>query len=587
VTAWFEALSPDFSATFRRFPFSIIFALCGAILLVLGSNSVGILGEEVWRRATIGLMTGAAFGVGGVLFAESRPDMKRLGPVMKYLVPLLIAASFEIMRPDLYFPFAMPLVGVLWASVAAFTQIGKGAEREAAQNRFWWLNHQAIATGGIAAAAFLIIFIGLGAIERSLATLFGLSIGDAFYRWVLPFTGFFLAPVYWLSTIPKLSDYDARQLETPEFISKAIGFLGQFLLAPLLLVYGLILLAYTVQIVIVGQLPEGTLGWMVLGFVTVGAGTWLVLHPPFLRDRLLVKVFRRSWFWLTLVPLALFAYAVWVRVDAYGVTPERMMLIGGGLWAVLLSAIFLTGKGDIRIIPALAGAIIVLMSIGPWNIENAPRESQAMRLAAIMDRVGLTSVSASPAWTMETEREARDIVYYLVNNGGTGQLESVLAEQGVPVTTSGEFGVSTALASLKLPESDVSNPSYQGILRDRSLQIDIAATPYMVGPFTLYMSGRPVVGGVQLGLEEGQIWLSDDAPDFATGTLTDVSAWVASEQAETLSDPVIDILHNGVTYRLVLQGGSIETPAGASPGERFLSYVDGVLFRSAPVPGVP
>ncbi len=43
---------------------------------------------------------------------------------------------------------------------------------------------------------------------------------------------------------------------------------------PLLLIYAAILLAYTAQIVVTRALPQGMIGWMVLGFVVTGAG-----HP--------------------------------------------------------------------------------------------------------------------------------------------------------------------------------------------------------------------------------------------------------------------------------------------------------------------
>ena len=75
------------------------------------------------------------------------------------------------------------------------------------------------------------------------------------------------------------------------------------MLIPLLLAYAAILLAYAGQIAITRPLPEGMIGWMVLGFVMAGAATWLVLYPPFLRGRVIVRAFRRSWFWATLIPL--------------------------------------------------------------------------------------------------------------------------------------------------------------------------------------------------------------------------------------------------------------------------------------------
>jgi hypothetical protein len=52
------------------------------------------------------------------------------------------------------------------------------------------------------------------------------------YNWVLPFTGLFLTPVYWLSTLPHLSAYRIEELREADFLPRAFGFLGQFVLVP-------------------------------------------------------------------------------------------------------------------------------------------------------------------------------------------------------------------------------------------------------------------------------------------------------------------------------------------------------------------
>src|SRR5690606_31332160 len=160
-------------------------------------------------------------------------------------------------------------------------------------------------------------------------------------RWVVPVVLGFLVPFYWLATLPRLADHDPLQLERPDVVATAGGFAAQFIAAPLLLIYATILHAYAVQIAATQSLPQGLLGWMVLGFVVAGAAAWLVLHPPFLRERPVPRLFRRFWFWLTLIPLVLLAVAIFVRLDAYGLTMERVLVALGGLWAALLAVVFL------------------------------------------------------------------------------------------------------------------------------------------------------------------------------------------------------------------------------------------------------
>src|SRR5690606_12089240 len=121
----------------------------------------------------------------------------------------------------------------------------------------------------------LLIMLGLVSIERALAVLFRIGTGEFLYRWVTPVVFGRVAPVYWLSTLPRLSDYDAAALDRPDFVMAAGGAIARFVAAPLLFVYAAILLVYAVQIAVTQTLPQGMLGWMVLGFVVSGAATWL------------------------------------------------------------------------------------------------------------------------------------------------------------------------------------------------------------------------------------------------------------------------------------------------------------------------
>ena len=273
LKSWLERQAPDFVVTWRRFPLAISMAFIMTLIALGAMNDVEWLRQEVWARAAAGLATGAVLAVAGVYFADSRPEAKRLGAFLKYVLPLLAIAAFEVTDIAWFVPYALPAIAVLWLSVSPFTRIARGPAREEQQTCFWLVNHQAVATALIAAAAFAIISFGFLIIERSLSMLFGLDVARVFYQWLLPVTGLFLSPVYWLSTLPRLGDVQMGEAERPEFVSKAIGFLGQFVLVPLLLIYALILLAYTGQIVVTQKLPEGMIGWMVMGFVIVGAAT--------------------------------------------------------------------------------------------------------------------------------------------------------------------------------------------------------------------------------------------------------------------------------------------------------------------------
>ena len=86
VGGWSERLAPDILRTWRRFPLAVPLQVLATLIAVAVINDWLSSRDEFWARAFGGLVTGAAFSVAGNLFAESRPDRRRLGFVLAYVV---------------------------------------------------------------------------------------------------------------------------------------------------------------------------------------------------------------------------------------------------------------------------------------------------------------------------------------------------------------------------------------------------------------------------------------------------------------------------------------------------------------------
>lgn len=579
--AWLEKQAPDFLLTWQRFWFAILLALANTLIVIGALNSVSWLQHEQWMRAAAGLATGAVLAVAGVYFTESRPTARIAGLLLTYALPLAAIGAFQVADTAWVVPWALPAISLLWLSVSPFTRIERGAPRAEQQDRFWSINAQAIATAVIAAAAALIIGLGIAAIERSLSILFGLETGQIFYNTVLPFVGLSLAPVYWLATLPKLSAYRAGELDRVDFLPLSIGFIGQFILVPLLVIYALILLAYAGQIAITQKLPQGMIGWMVLGFVVTGAATWLIVHPAFMRSKPLVRLFRGWWFWLTLAPLVLFFIAVWVRVDAYGLTAERILLLAGGAWAAVLALVFIVGRGDIRLIPALAGAILLLLSVGPWNYSYLAQSTQAMRLDALVMNAGADKSASPPRgdWSAEEVAEARGIIDYL-----TGSREGQRAVREVM----GKYGVTWDAAQdgsyIVLEALGVSQPSVDGTVRYATLfrnfdaePVDVSATPYLIRPVSLYGVAAVEAPPLRLWLESGGLRIGPAGTPDLEVPLVDLSGWLASQSGAFIIDPVIPLVVSGRNYGLVVQALTIDRGEN-NAGPVTISSIETQLF---------
>ncbi|HHG90316.1 MAG TPA: DUF4153 domain-containing protein [Devosia sp.] len=562
---WLADLSPDFSTTLRRFPLAICMAALGTLIAIAFINDWIGEGTDFWPELAFGLFTGAIFATAGSLFAQSRPDAKISIVVLAYILPLVAVALLQVWSTRYVISPLLPVIGLFWLSVSPVTRWGSGEERADIQNRFWWINHRAITTAIVAGVAFGLISLGLVAIERAMAVLFGLKVGELFYQYLLPFTGLFLTPVYWLSTIPKLDEYTERDITEPDFLSQAIGFLGQFILAPFLFVYALILLAYAVQIVVTFSLPEGMLGWMVLGFTIVGAATWLVLHPKFMHERLIVKQFRRWWFWLTIIPLLLYVIGVSVRIDAYGLTELRMGLVAGGIWAGLLTLFFLTKRyADIRLIPGLAGAIILALSVGPWNFVNLPLLHQNMRLeAAIHNATQITQSTGGPyEWSEEGGKAAAGAIDYLSGyEDGRVLMADTLSRQGIILDDDQLQNPRVVQAELVLESGrgeDIPT-RWVRMVRPAGQAVDVSRTPFSLGSLDLVQGVAGEAGVLEFVLAGQVLSVRDGA---GNETVLDLLAWKDEQAGEVLAQPVLGFALGGASYVLIVEHGNFLLPEG-------------------------
>lgn len=589
ISAFIERLAPDVMTVLRRFPFTVVLvAIATAILLCAINDWPSGVDEQVWQRWFGGFATSGLLALAGYYFSESRPGEVLVGRLLTYVSPLAFIGLFQVTSVEWVVLPLLPLVAILWLSVSPFTRIESGTGKQLQQDKFWWLNHRAIVSAIIAFAAMLIVFLGLLAIERALSILFGIETDEFMYKIVLPFFAGFLAPLYWLSTLPRLDEFNEQELVSPDFLSRAVGFLGQFIFTPLLAIYLLILYAYAAQIAFVRELPQGMLGWMVLVFVVVGAINTLVLYPAFMRERFLVRVFWRYWFWGTLLPLALFSLAVGERVNTYGLTSERVLLIAGGLWAVSLTVCFVIPKlADIRLFPAIAGILLTVCAVGPWNMENVSIGNQAARLTAALESAGFVDADATPKWDKANAEVAASAVQYLAYAEDNGKrLARVLSDVGIEYDAVKQ-DPTQILALLNVPDADIASrtdTTYPS--RDAATQpVNIAQTPVYHGSVYIYAGEwREDWYGMRVKLGENHLSFYDgeqpstaqDAPDEVPLTTVDMNPWVVAQAThETLLQPFIDFEIGGTHYRLVIDSAQLSGRTGKTGT---ITSINGQLF---------
>jgi hypothetical protein len=418
LKTWFTRV-PDISQVIARFPLATgLMAIFTLILMFVDLNHES---ERVYRLLS-GLVIAAYVSFCIVIASEAKGQGRKL--ILQVLAAAIICALAwysEFLR-----------INLVMATGAVLLVLGNVVAWRAVRNdlHVWDFTHK-IWTGAVFATLGSIIFLlGILSIIFALKSLFNVDISALMEDYILPIGLGFLAPLYWLSTVPKTDESYQELYDNPGFVSKSIAFLGTWLLSPLALIYALILFAYAVKIAVTAELPKGEIAALTTPFLIIGTLTWLVLEPPFIKDKFLARLFRKTWFFLSIPAAILLAVSVFVRVKEYGITPERFALILAVLWALIIGIWFLfapKAKRDIRYIPGVAA---VLLLIGTFVAEPLSIASQKNRFESNLKPAGLVSESGKltggPIEDEKTAQKVKGSLQYLWRQEEYGAIQKIM-----------------------------------------------------------------------------------------------------------------------------------------------------------------
>lgn len=269
---------------------------------------------------------------------------------------------------------------LLMAALVVMALAAPGLWGQVDGSTYWRLGVRTVAAALLALLAAILVLGGVVALEFSAEVLLGVPGGDFAFNYALPFAAGLLGPIVFLALAPVRS-------QGPERIGDALGLvaqtLAQLVLTPLLALYALVLVAYVFRVIIEGELPSNEVGWIVPLFALTGILTFLATASMERLNRV-ADGFRRVWFFIMLPPVALFVIALWLRVDAYGLTDQRYLAMLAAVWFVAVGAAFAIGgwRSDVRLIPVSLALILGLGAVGPWSLTPMVVKSQTEILLA-------------------------------------------------------------------------------------------------------------------------------------------------------------------------------------------------------------
>jgi hypothetical protein len=436
----------------RRFPMVLLAALVAGVTAAAAVKDGP--GDPGWRNAAMAAALGIPLFLTIALVDERRepwrlPRLFRpLASVLGFLLLLVYGVTLpaSIRAVDLYL-YAQLTIGLhLLVAVLPLLRDEEG---------LLWRVDLALLLRFINAAFFsAVLYAGLSLALLAIDTLLGLEVDDLVYPRLWFVIAFVFNTAYFLGGAPPLG----RGAEAPADPPRLVRVFAQHILAPLVVVYLVILLVYLVKVVATAVWPSGWIGYLVSSVAVAGLLSLMLLRPALDRaERGWIGVYARLFYFLMVPAVVMLALAVAKRIGQYGVTEPRYFLVVLTAW---LAVVVLLGcrrpVPSLKAIPLSLAVLAFLTAVGPWSAYAMAHRSQLGRLGDLLAanaRLVEGRIVPSPAEaSSQDEREISRLLHYLFDHFGHDALgdaasDALRAELDATVARyGGDTAPATALA---------------------------------------------------------------------------------------------------------------------------------------------
>lgn len=369
--------------TIKRFPLCFVFAVIMFIVAFTQTQEIIKWPNDLLGRLSLFLITGFFWSCAAKMMQESLQwSNKRYigiltGGLIIYAVLLLIGSREN---PDIILMLAhLVAANCILLCIAPF--IGRNHTSES----LWEFNRHLWMGVSIAFIASIIFWAGFSGVLASVGYLFDIRINSSVYATLWCFAAIILAPLYALSSVPTQFNYEVEDCA----LRTSLTFLVKWILLPLVGVYFLILYAYFAKILVLMEIPKGQLAWIILGFSSAGIITFLVSWPYLIQGQRVFALFKRGFFPLLILPAIMLGVSVFIRIEEYGVTPQRFYLCVITAYLMILSVVMSVGQHRLIKILILPILLIILTSSLLFNARIISQYSQLRILENSLNEYGL------------------------------------------------------------------------------------------------------------------------------------------------------------------------------------------------------
>ena len=294
-----------------------------------------------------------------------------------WIVPLVALAIIGMTNDSAEFYLSSPK---FWGAnfIALLVLLGFPFEKN--NQGFTYRNFTNLFHIGLATAVWLLVFGLVAAILFTITTLFNVEFSDSFYSHFYTSLGIFTQPLFFLV-------FQQRQAKSEMTLNRIFEILVNFVLAPALMIFTVLLYAYVVQIIFEGVLPKGMLANITLPYLLGGLGVY-ALRSICAKARW--ETFFKYYPYLAIVPIVLLWLAIDRRISAYAWTEQRIYLVALATAITIAYAILIVPKA--RQYRLISGVVMVAIFAMTWVVK--PKEiayqSQAERFEHLLTKLNLS-----------------------------------------------------------------------------------------------------------------------------------------------------------------------------------------------------
>ena len=297
-----------------------------------------------------------------------------------WIVPLLALAIIGMTNDSAEFYLTSPK---FWGAnfIALLVLLGFPFEKN--NQGFTYRNFTNLFHLGLATAVWLLVFGLVAAILFTITTLFNVEFSDSFYSHFYTSLGIFTQPLFFLV-------FQQRQAKSEMTLNRIFEILVNFVLAPALMIFTVLLYAYVVQIIFEGVLPKGMLANITLPYLLGGLGVY-ALRSICAKARW--ETFFKFYPYLAIVPIVLLWLAIDRRISAYAWTEQRIYLVALATAITIAYAILIVPKA--RQYRLISGVVMVAIFAMTWIVkpQEIAYQSQTVRFEQLLKKLNLSDGS--------------------------------------------------------------------------------------------------------------------------------------------------------------------------------------------------